>query len=449
MEGRASLLVVDDERGPAESLRMIFQPSYHVYTASGGQQAIEILQSTPIDVVTLDLRMPVMSGVEVMEHIKAFDADIEVIIVTGHSSLDSAIKGLRHGAFDYISKPFDVPQITDLVRRAAARRRANLRARRTKEDFLANLSHELRTPLNAIIGYSAILAEELQRVARTDQRAAFERIQINSIELLSLVDGVLLLNALDAGEIALNIRPFNLGDTVARAVEKFQALAKEKNLLLRAEVATDALAVISDEEKVERVLWGLLDNAVKFTAAGSVSVVVRRASQRGAVEIEVSDTGIGMQREEIVRALEGLSQADASARRRFRGLGLGLRIATRLIELLGGDLRVRSEAAQGTQSFVTIPVRPVVRNSPLIPRKACCGERLPLEGLALRMTQLEYLDPVAHVATPEDVLRSRHAPRPSIAGLGINWPPGANQPPSDIDRSLPQPSGTGQGSTWR
>jgi len=365
MEERASLLIVDDEFGPAESLRMIFKPSYHVYTASGGQQAMEILQSTPIDVVTLDLRMPTMSGVEVMEHIKAFDADIEVIIVTGYSSLDSAIKGLRHGVFDYISKPFDVPQICDLVRRAVTRRRANLRAHRMKEDFLANLSHELRTPLSAIIGYSAILAEELQRVADEDQRGALERIQVNSMELLNLVEGVLLLNALDAGEIALSIRPFNLGDTVARVVEKFQTQANEKGLLLRTEVAIGALSVISDEEKVERVLWGLLDNAVKFTAAGSVCVTVRRAPQPGAVEIEVSDTGIGMQREEIVRALEGLSQADASARRRFRGLGLGLRIATRLIELLGGDLRVRSEAAQGTQFIVTIPARPAVQNSQL------------------------------------------------------------------------------------
>ena len=89
-----------------------------------------------------------------------------------------------------------------------------------------------------------------------------------------------------------------------------------------------------------------------------VSVAVRRAPQPGALEIEVADTGVGMEREEIVRALEGLSQVDASARRRFRGLGLGLRMATRLIELLGGDLRVASEAGRGTQFIVTVPCRP-------------------------------------------------------------------------------------------
>jgi len=364
MEERASLLIVDDERGPAESLRMIFKPTYNVFMANGGQQALEIVRSTSIDVVTLDLRMPVMSGIEVMERIKEFDSNIEVIVVTGYSSLDTAIRGLRYGAFDYISKPFDVPQISDLVRRAVARRRSALRSHRMKEDFLANLSHELRTPLSAIIGYSLILNEELTKTVTPDQRTALERIQVNSYELLNLVEGVLLLNALDAGEIALNIRPFNLGETVARALEKFRPLAQEKQLLLRTELARSDLGALSDEEKVERVLWALLDNALKFTESGVVAVSVRRAPQAGALEIEVSDTGIGMQQDEVARALEGLSQADPSARRRFRGLGLGLRMATRLVELLGGDIRVRSEANAGTQFVVTIPARP----NPAAPR---------------------------------------------------------------------------------
>ncbi len=337
---------------------MIFKPSYNVFTANGGPQALEIVHSTPIDVVTLDLRMPVMSGVEVMERIKAYDPDIEVIVVTGYSSLDSALRGLRYGVFDYISKPFDVPQISDLVRRAVARRRDTLRSRRMKEDFLANLSHELRTPLSAIIGYSTILAEELEKTVTPEQRIALERIQVNSHELLNLVEGVLLLNALDAGQIALNIRPFDLAETVARAVEKFEPLAHEKGLLLRTELGTGDLSAISDEEKIERILWALLDNAVKFTPRGVVSIAVRRAPQGNALQIEVGDTGIGMERDEAVRVLEGLSQADASARRRFRGLGLGLRMATRLVELLGGEIRcARSEIGQGTQFVVTVPAR--------------------------------------------------------------------------------------------
>src|SRR5215813_9195341 len=137
MEDRASLLIVDDERGPAESLRMVFKADYEVFTAPSGSEALQIVHQSAIDVVTLDLRMPGMPGVEVMEHIKRFDPDIEVIVVTGYASLDSAIRGLRHRVFDYVTKPFDVPHICELVHRAVARRRAALRARRIKEDFLA------------------------------------------------------------------------------------------------------------------------------------------------------------------------------------------------------------------------------------------------------------------------------------------------------------------------
>ncbi len=358
MEERASLLIVDDERGPAESLRMIFRPSYNVFTASGGQQALDILHSNSIDVVTLDLRMPQMSGVEVMQHIKEFDPDIEVIVVTGYGSLETAIRGLRYGVFDYITKPFDVPQISDLVRRAVARRRATLNNRRMKEEFLGNVSHELRTPLSAIIGYSSILLDELHDSLSPDHREALQRIQANSCELLDLIEGVLLLNALDAGEVALTIRPFSVATTVQRAVEKFGPLARAKGLLLRVEIPDEPLDALTDEEKVERVLWALLDNAVKFTDSGTVSLSLRRAPRGNGVELEVSDTGIGMGRDQVTHALKGLSQADPSPRRRFRGLGLGLRVATRLVELLGGDLRVHSEEGQGTQAVVTIPARP-------------------------------------------------------------------------------------------
>jgi len=364
MDDCASLLIVDDERGPTESLRMIFKPSYKVFTAARAEQALEILRTTPIDVVTLDLRMPGMPGIELLEHIKSYDPDIEVIIVTGYAALDSAIRGLRYRVFDYITKPFDVPHIADLVRRAVGRRRTSLRMRNIKEDFLANLSHELRTPLSAIIGYSAILAEELRPLVNTEQRVALERIQSNSQELLSLIEGVLLLNALEAGEIPLTVQPFDLGDTVRRIACRFEPMASEKGLTLRVEIGADGLCAVSDEEKIERILEALLENALKFTVRGSIKLAARPAPQPGALELEVTDTGIGMQQEELSHALQGLSQTDTSSRRRYRGLGLGLRIATRLVEFIGGDLRIQSEPGTGTRCIVTVPAQHVATPDP-------------------------------------------------------------------------------------
>jgi signal transduction histidine kinase len=353
---KPSLLIVDDEQGPAESLRMIFKPSYNVYMASGGRQALDIIHAAPIDVVTLDLRMPEMSGMEVLEHIKAFDPDIEVIVVTGYSSLDSALRGLRFGVFDYVSKPFDVPQISDLVRRAVARRRETMRSRRVKEDFLSNLSHELRTPLNAILGYTSILVEELQTTLTAEQQTALQRLQVNSHDLFNLVESVLLLNSIEAGELALNPQPFDLRETIERSVDRFRLRAAEKGLALTCALPPHPLIVTSDEEKIERVLWVLLENAVKFTMSGSVSVRAVHTAQ--GAQIEVRDTGIGMAPEERLSALQGLSQADSSPRRRFRGLGVGLRVAMRLLQLLGGSLQATSETAHGTRFIVTIPDSP-------------------------------------------------------------------------------------------
>ena len=132
--------------GPRESLKMILNPYYTVHVAERGGQAVEMLGKFPVDLVTLDLKMPGLSGIHVLEKLKEYDPDIEAIIITGYGSLDTAIEGLRLGAFDYISKPFDVNHILSLVRRGLERRNAKSKLRQVKSDFLSNVSHELRTP---------------------------------------------------------------------------------------------------------------------------------------------------------------------------------------------------------------------------------------------------------------------------------------------------------------
>jgi len=357
MQDRASLLIVDDERGPMESLRMIFKPTYRVFTASGGPQALEVLRAHPIDVVTLDLKMPGMSGIEVMEKIKQHDPDIEVIIVTGYSSLDTAIRGLRFRAFDYISKPFDVAEISDIVQRAVQQRRATLRLRQRRENFLANLSHELRTPLSAIIGYSTILFEELQRRVSPEQRFALERIQANSHELLGLVEDVLLLSSLEYGELPVERGEFDLCEVVRRVAARYEGAAARKGLQIQSCFPSGPVYIVSDELKLERALWALMDNAVKFTAAGGVRLLASEGATEDSVEIQVVDTGIGMNEEEVQQAMEGFFQVDSSTTRCFRGLGLGFRMAVRLVRFLGGDLTVHTAPGAGTRVTIRLPRR--------------------------------------------------------------------------------------------
>jgi signal transduction histidine kinase len=332
---------------------MVFKSEYDVFTAPSGYEALEILHTKAIDVVTLDLRMPGLPGVEVMEHIKRFDPDIEIIVVTGYASLDSAVRGLRNRVFDYVTKPFDVPQISELVHRAVARRRASQRARRLKDDFLANLSHELRTPLSAIIGYNSILTEELHSRLNEDQRVAFDRIQANSQKLLNLIETVLLLNSLDAGELQLAVNSFDVRETLRRVARQFAAAARQRGLVLAVEGDAAPLWVTTDEHKLERVLWALIDNAVKFTPDGSVGLSAQIAVDRSIFEIHVRDTGVGIHNTDIAQLVDDIAPTPSP---RPRGLGLGLRMASRLTEFLGGTLRVRSAAGSGTQFTIALPV---------------------------------------------------------------------------------------------
>ena len=124
-----NILIVDDEIGPRESLRMILKPSYNVYAVENGYTAIQMIQQTQMDVVTLDLKMPGMSGIDTLKEIRVINPDVMVIIITGYGTLKSAIEAIRYGVFDYIPKPFNVPEILSIIDKSIQRRKLNLKVK--------------------------------------------------------------------------------------------------------------------------------------------------------------------------------------------------------------------------------------------------------------------------------------------------------------------------------
>ena len=137
-----NVLIVDDEIGPRESLRMILKPTYNVYSAEDGSSALQLLGEIEMDVITLDLRMPGMSGIETLKQIRVIDPDVMVIIITGFGTLQSAIEAIRHTVFDFISKPFNVKEITGIIEKALQRRKLQLKARSfLRQSFSPTPSH--------------------------------------------------------------------------------------------------------------------------------------------------------------------------------------------------------------------------------------------------------------------------------------------------------------------
>ena len=352
---KPSILIVDDEMGPRESLKMILNPYYNVHTAERGMQAVEMLKQIPVDLVTVDLKMPGFSGINVLEKVKQHDPDIEAIIITGYGSLDTAIEGLRLGAFDYISKPFDVNHILSLVRRGLERRTAKSQLRQVKSDFLSNISHELRTPLSVVVGFVYLLLNQVIGKLTEDQQKVLETVYRNSEELLELIDNVLWMTSLNAGDANATLERFDARDVVSETLKRHEKPIREKGLHVNVQGGDQELSIISDRAKVERIFQNVFNNAVKFTAEGSIDVKIQATPDKSGVEFEIVDTGVGIEESKIDSIFEPFHQADNSAQRAYSGLGLGLTVARRMADLVGGKLSVASKPGGGTRVSMIFP----------------------------------------------------------------------------------------------
>ena len=228
-------------------------------------------------------------------------------------------------------------------------------ASKHKSQFLANMSHELRTPLNAILGYSELVLDNIYGEMPEKARAVLERLQANGRHLLGLINDVLDLSKIEAGQLTLSLDDYSLSDVVHGVVSAVEPLAAEKRLAFKAEVAPDLPAGHGDGRRLSQVLLNLVGNAIKFTDKGEVAI--RASATNGAFTVAVCDTGPGITAADQAKIFEEFQQADSSITRKKGGTGLGLSIAKRIIEMHGGRIWVESEPGKGSTFYFTLPVR--------------------------------------------------------------------------------------------
>jgi PAS domain S-box-containing protein len=237
----------------------------------------------------------------------------------------------------------------------AREQRAAEAANRAKSDFLANMSHEIRTPMTAILGYAALLDEPDADTATVRDSAA--TIRRNADHLLHLINEILDLSKIEAGQMAIESIPCRPSDLVRDAIALFEGRARQKGLHLTARVEPDVPAVvISDPTRLKQILHNLVGNAIKFTEEGSVTVMLGLEPGRGPgrLLIRVRDSGIGMSAEQLGGLFRPFAQAERSTSRRFGGTGLGLTIVRHLARLLGGDVAVTSTPGVGSAFTVVV-----------------------------------------------------------------------------------------------
>jgi signal transduction histidine kinase/CheY-like chemotaxis protein len=251
----------------------------------------------------------------------------------------------------------DVTERRRAEEEVAKAKEASEMANRTKSLFLANMSHELRTPLNAIVGYSEMLQEEAAEQDLYSFGSDLGKINASGKHLLALINDILDLSKIEAGKMELYLESFDLNALIDDVASTIQPMVEKNSNTLNIERPADLGGMRADQVKVRQALFNLLSNAAKFTHDGTITLNVlrRRMDDLEWVVFRVTDTGIGLSADKILKLFQDFTQADASTTRKFGGTGLGLALTRRFCQMMGGDVTVRSTPGEGSTFTIKLP----------------------------------------------------------------------------------------------
>ena len=229
-----------------------------------------------------------------------------------------------------------------------------------KNNFLANMSHELKTPLNSIIVISSIMGKNKNQKLDEEQVKNMKIINSCGNDLLILINDILDISKIEAGEIAINLSKINIFELVDNLISEMQPLANEKGLELNFNTILDGLFFLSDAHRIKQIIKNLMSNAIKFTDKGSIEIILEENIND--IIIKVIDEGIGISKEKLDYIFERFKQADGSTTRKYGGTGLGLAISKELASLLGGEIKAFSTLGQGSTFELILPKKTNIKN---------------------------------------------------------------------------------------
>jgi signal transduction histidine kinase len=219
------------------------------------------------------------------------------------------------------------------------------------------MSHEFRTPLNAILGYTHMLLHGVTGPVSDSQRKSLSRIDSNSRHLLSLINDILDITRIEAGRMPLNVTTFRVSDLINEVMSELEPIIRRSNLTATSRIKVPVPAIKSDRQKVKQIVLNLLSNALKFTPAGSVTIIGSYDRKNRMTAIAIRDTGVGIPEESLGKVFEDFRQLDSSPTRGYGGTGLGLSICRRLAQMLGGTIDLQSEVDVGSTFTLRLPAR--------------------------------------------------------------------------------------------
>lgn len=371
------VLVIDDEMGPRESLRMLLKPIYQVHTADSVEIGLKLLNEKKPDAIVMDIRMPGITGIEGLRRIRQIDPHLSVIMLTGFGALETAKEALRLGANDYISKPFDAREMREVISRNVERTRLHrtsesaaaeikelnnrLLQELAQKERLASLGqasaefvHDIGNPLTIVWGYVQLLAKKLEESEPTDDPNAVS----SSKELEIIEQNVRLcrdLLTMWQSYGSVEATPHNLisiSDIVREVVAGVGAMAKETPVELKCDVTEDPCSLMGDAVQITRAIQNVIINAIQASGDRKGTVEVSCIRKDFYVDVRIADTGQGISPEQIARIFDPYF----TTKQGKSGTGLGLFITRKVVDDHNGSIKVDSTPGIGTTITIRLPL---------------------------------------------------------------------------------------------
>jgi two-component system sensor histidine kinase/response regulator len=357
---KSRILVVDDISKNLQVVGTILRNErYDVMPAASGAQALDRARATLPDLILLDLMMPEMDGLEVCRRLKAEAAtrQIPVIFLTASNEMEHLVQGFEAGAVDYITKPFNAPELLARVRTHLELKHARERLREMndeKNEFMGIAAHDLRNPLSAIIGYAELVVEDGQALHREDLEDSGRRIREAASRMVGMVQNLLDANRIERGEMQLNLAPTDLALVLNSVVETQRAAAAAKEQTITVAVEPGPVTALVDPAMTVQILENLVSNAVKYSPSGR-EIFARLGPHGEGVRVEVRDQGPGLSAEDQKKLFGKFARLSAKPTGGEHSTGLGLSIVKKMVEAMKGKVWCESELGRGATFIVEFP----------------------------------------------------------------------------------------------
>ncbi len=355
VKGSERIVLAEDNADMRQYISHLLSEYYHVLSFANGKDALKAIVADPPDIIVSDVMMPVMDGLELIQHVRANKtvAKIPIILLSARAGQEAMISGIGSGADDYLVKPFSAKELLVRIKQQFAMLHLRQESNKLKDEFLANVSHDLRTPLTTILGFVSLIINKTAGNITSQQKDFLNHVTNAANHLLNLINDILDTTKIEAGKISFHPVRINLNTVVSEVVNTLTPATTDKEIKLTIKIAPRISMITQDPVRLKQVLYNFLSNAIKFSPRHGVVFLHVSPHENDMFRIDVNDNGIGINPEDLHQLFSKFTQLHT--KRKPSGTGLGLFITKHLVEAQGGTVSVKSELGKGSTFSALLP----------------------------------------------------------------------------------------------